>query len=71
MYPECINVFCFSILDNELSDMFHSACLIFPRELGEVWHLESWREWYLIIDRGIRYPVHARLLLGLYHMLVQ
>jgi hypothetical protein len=41
------------------------------RELGEIWHFESWRERYLIIARRIRCPVHAGVLFGFYPILLQ
>jgi hypothetical protein len=50
--------------------MLHSGCLILPRELGEVWHLESWRERYLIIARWIQCAIHAGLLFGFYPILL-
>jgi hypothetical protein len=46
-------------LDDKLSDVLHSGCFILPRELGENWHFEPWREQYLIVTRGIWCPVHA------------
>jgi hypothetical protein len=51
-------------------DMLHCGCLILPRELGEVWHFKSGREWYLIVARWIRCPVHAGLLLRFYPILL-
>jgi hypothetical protein len=70
MYPECINIPCFPTLDGESSDMFHSGCLILPRELGEVWLFESWREQFFIVARWIRCPVYAGLLFGFYPILL-
>jgi hypothetical protein len=70
-YPECINIPYFSTLDDKPSDVLHSGCFILSRELGEIRHFDSWREWYLIIARGIWCPIHAGLLLGFYPILLQ
>jgi hypothetical protein len=58
-------------LDDESSDMLHSGCLILPKELGEIWHLESQMERYLSVDIWIQCPVHEGLLFGFYPILLQ
>jgi hypothetical protein len=65
-----MNILYLSTLYDKPSDMLHCGCIILPRELGEVWHLEPWTERYLIIASWIRCPVHVGLLLGLYPKLL-